>query len=115
VNENYFADYYSEGADIRVGTFWNLDYGLPVPRKMPSCPVCGGRMIIKDWRHHQRDKTSSPYRIDVGSKCVDCSAVIVFGVRVDAKTFNSKRTQRGYTDWRTGKAILAGQGFFDEV
>lgn len=83
-----FPDHYRDGQQDRITAHWNLDHRLPVPRKPIVCGQCGGPMVLKQWWFHDRTKTgtSDPYRCSMEAKCVACSWVAVYGVRIPAAT-----------------------------
>lgn len=113
-----FPDGHADGMQQRVRAFWNLDYPLPTPHEPIVCK-CGGVMVCKQWWFHDRTKTgtSDPWRCDVQTKCIDCSAVTVHGVAVPESMWRKRPRPNPPRDkwiyWRQAKAVLTKAGFFD--
>lgn len=113
-----FPDAHAEGIDHRVAEHWDLDWPLPVPRRgSPYCPVCKGRLVLKDWRFHKRRTGgANPFRCDVRLKCISCSYVPIFGVPVPRPVYEAAtdgQMRPGWIGWREGKQKLAEAGYFD--
>lgn len=111
MREALFPDAHASGVEERVAKVWDLSYPLPVPRIQPVC-LCGGVLVLKDWKFHERGKTGSahPWRCDVRLKCVGCSVVTIYGVVIPK---GMKRPQDGWISWREGREILSRAGFFE--
>lgn len=106
-----FPDEFEEGVDERVTDHWDLDWPLPVPRHPRVCPHCGSPMVLKDWKFHTRDTgTTHPWRCDVRMKCIGCSFVPMYGVRIPQHMYD-QAPRTGWINWRAGKKILAAGGF----
>lgn len=127
--DTMFPDAFAEGVDKRVAYYWDLTGPLPLPRFRRYCPRCNiardflfredESLVVKDWKFHERRSsgTSQPYRVDVRLKCVRCSLVLSFGVRVSADYYRANsRTlvhHNGWISWRAGKALLKKAGYFE--
>lgn len=126
MNEHMFPDAHADGVEERVEDHWDLGYPLPMPKFHRACPRCVAadrrmaveRLVVKDWKFHQRNtKSKHPYRVDVRLKCVDCSIVYIFGVRVPEAYWRkgyAVHRSGGWINWREGKRLLAEAGFFEE-
>lgn len=113
--ESLFPDAHREGLQERVEAFWNLDFILPTPRAEVRCS-CGGVFVLKDWLLHERTGKADRFRCDVRTKCVSCSLVGLYGVRLSEAGY--RRAKRrfhkgGWISWRDGRTALSQEGFFD--
>ena len=55
---------------------------LPVPREPLLCPLCGGVLLLHDFRCYELGTMEAPY-CDVHMKCVDCGFFAYFGLAVE--------------------------------
>lgn len=129
--EQLFPDAHTDGIDERVEAHWDLDWPLPVPRFPRVCPCAIGgsyppaeTLVVKDWKLHQRTDsgTTHPWRCDVRLKCVRCSLVQIYGVRIPRAYYEAAHaalprrhhtSRPSWISWREGKALLAEAGFFE--
>ena len=92
-----------------VAKVWDFTQTFPTIRPGTiSCGRCGGRFLIRDWKYHRNrtPHTSVPWRCDVSTKCVGCSAVDVFGVVVPQDVW--RRVSRWEDRHVTRSAALRG-------
>lgn len=104
-----FPDDYGPG-DERTTTIWDLSGPLPIPRHALSCWACGGVLVVKDWKLHQRKNVGStrPWRCDVRLKCMTCGLVPTFGVLVSEQMYRAGVSAfgRGCIHWRVGRKAM---------
>lgn len=122
--DTMFPDAFSEGVDERVTAQWDLSGPLPIPRFPRYCPRCcigtvylysdDETLVVKDWRFHERRTSGSPepWRCDVRMKCVRCSLVLSFGVKVP-KPMHAAAPHKNWIGYREGKALLKQAGYFE--
>lgn len=122
-----FPDHHAADVAERVEAHWDLRYLLPMPTFPRLCVCAIGNpfptqtLVVKDWKFHDRNRTGTahPWRCDVRLKCVACSLVLTYGVRVPADYHARalKQLPRGGRDWiswREGRRLLAEAGYFEE-
>lgn len=73
----------------RVARAWDFSTGFPFPKFEPTCPVCDSDDVgLRYWRWFpKRQRGGTPYRCDVGAKCLVCSVTFTFGVPVRERLY----------------------------